>query len=72
MHNLLVQFDGVAFQGEHIVRKHNDFIVASFMISYQKLTGSELVGIHNSQQLQVQNKMYCYINLINKQMNLYI
>ena len=49
---LLVQLDSVAFQGKNVVREDVDFIISSLLISYQKLTGSELVGVDHCQQLQ--------------------
>ena len=49
---LLVQLDSVAFQGKNVVGENDDFIISSLVISYQKLTGSELVGVDHCQQLQ--------------------
>ena len=49
---LLVQLDSIAFQCKNVVREDDDFIISSLVISYQKLTGSELVGVDHCQQLQ--------------------
>ena len=54
---LLVQLDSVAFQGKNVVGENDDFIISSLVISYQKLTGSELVGVDHCQQLQRYNPL---------------
>ena len=53
--NSLLQFLRVFLQGERDVREDDDLVVASFVITNEKLTGPELVRIHHAQQ---QTKMF--------------
>ena len=48
--NLLIEPDGVFLQGKDVISKHNDLVIASLMEANQKLTGTELVGIHSVEQ----------------------
>ena len=49
---LLIEFNGVTFQSENIVRENNDLVASPFMEAYQEFTGSKLVRIRYIQQLE--------------------
>lgn len=47
---LLVQPNGIFFQGKYVVSKDNNLVIPPFVELNQKLAGSEFVGIHGVQQ----------------------
>jgi len=46
----LVQADGVFLQGEHIVSKDDDLVITPLVEANEKLTSTELIGIHGVKQ----------------------
>mmetsp|Transcript_3885 Transcript_3885/g.10757 ORF Transcript_3885/g.10757 Transcript_3885/m.10757 type:complete len:206 (-) Transcript_3885:1416-2033(-) len=51
----LVEFEGIVIQSVHTVRKHDDLISPGLVELNEKLTGSNLVWIHNPQQFAARN-----------------
>ena len=50
MRNKLLQFFRIDFQSDRTVGENDDFIIAPFVITNEKLTSTKFVWIHHAEQ----------------------